>query len=55
MHEYVAANDVTIWHGDYGLGSLTFIDVSDLHVVFDSRLDYENWDACGRPIQMTLF
>lgn len=55
MMAYVHAHDVTVWHGDFGLGTLTFIDGVDLHVVFDSRSDYENWSAAGCPVQMTLF
>lgn len=55
LREYVRQNDVITWHGDYGLGLLSMIDTSSLHVVFDSQCDYECWDAAGRPVQMSLF
>jgi hypothetical protein len=55
LKEYVRKNNVIVWHGDYGIGSLLFIDSSMLHVVFADRQDYENWVSCGSPEQLTLF
>ena len=55
LSEYVRKNDVTVWNNGYGMGTLTFIDTSRLHVVFDTRKDYEDWDACGRPEQLCFF
>lgn len=57
LREYVRKHDVITWHGDHGIGNLTFIDTSDLHIVFSSRSDYEKWDAAGRPVclQFSLF
>lgn len=52
---YVRKNDVSVWHGDVGLGTLTFIESSVLHVVFADRQDYENWVFSGSPEQLTLF
>lgn len=57
LNDYVNANNVITWHGDYGMGSLLFIDSDSLHlhVVFDTRSDYEDWLASGSPIQISLF
>lgn len=56
LKAYVAANNVITWHGIYGMGSLTFIDTSDLHIVFTSRSDYENWrDGKYAAVQFSLF
>nr|DAH83106.1 MAG TPA: hypothetical protein [Microviridae sp.] len=55
LKEYVCKNNVIVWHGSYGLGSLLFIDSCMLHVVFSDREDYENWVSSGSPEQLTLF
>lgn len=55
LRQYVHDNDVTVWHGDYGLGTLLFIDNSTLHVVFLNRKEYESWLLAGSPEQLTLF
>lgn len=57
LSDYVKKNNVVMWHGDIGIGNLTFIDSSSLHVVFSSRSEYERWDAAGRPVcyQISLF
>lgn len=51
---YVKQNDVIKWHGDSGIGSLTFIDGRDLHIVFNTRKEYEIWNASGKPIDFQL-
>lgn len=55
--DYVRRNNVVTWHGCHGIGNLTFIDSNDLHIVFSSRQDYENWCAKGMPenVQLRLF
>lgn len=55
LMDYVHRNDVTVWHGDYGMGTLLFIDSSTLHVVFSNRKEYEDWLLVGSPEQLTLF
>lgn len=57
LADYVCKNNVVTWHGCYGMGNLVFIDSSDLHIVFSSRQDYENWCAAGKPVcvQLRLF
>lgn len=54
---YVSRNNVITWHGDCGIGNLTFIDSPSLHIVFNNRHEYESWDASGRPVnfQFRLF
>lgn len=55
LKDFVSRNDVTVWHGSIGLGTLSFIDTYSLHVVFDTRKDYEDWLANGKPEQICLF
>lgn len=55
LRDFVRLNDVTVWHGDFGIGTLTFIDSDTLHVVFGSRSDYEAWVLSGQPEQLVLF
>lgn len=55
LKEYVSEHNVITWSGPYGMGSLLFIDSSDLHVVFGCRSDYESWCAAGSPVQISLF
>lgn len=55
LRDFVKDNDVVVWYGDHGIGTLSFIDTSSLHVVFLNRSDYENWDSSGRLVQITLF
>lgn len=55
LSEYLHKYDVIIWHGDMGLGTFTFIDNCNLHVIFDTRKDYEDWCSCGSPVQLSLF
>lgn len=55
LKEFVSKNNVITFHGAYGVGSLLFIDSSDLHVVFGCRSDYESWCAAGSPVQISLF
>ncbi len=54
---YVKEHNVVTWHGDVGLGNLTFIDAANLHVVFFSRFEYEKWCSDGKPVsaQLSLF
>ncbi len=54
---YVKENNVVTWHGSFGIGNLNFIDNRNLHVVFDSRSEYESWVASGKPVnfQLSLF
>lgn len=54
---YVSRNNVITWHGAFGIGNLSFIDSPDLHIVFNSRREYESWEASGRPVdfQFRLF
>lgn len=54
---YVKEHNVVTWHGDVGIGNLTFIDTPNLHVVFSSRSDYEKWCSDGQPVsfQLSLF
>lgn len=54
LRKYVELYNEITWHGFVGLGSLEFID-SDIHVVFDSRQDYEQWLRDGQPVQFCLF
>lgn len=51
---YVRQNNVVTWHGDYGMGNLIFIDCRDLHIVFNSRSEYESWHTSGRPVNFQL-
>ena len=53
--DYVHKNDVTVWHGQYGLGTITFIDCKSLHIAFDSRSDYEKWKNGSIQSQISLF
>ena len=57
LGDYIKKNEVYTWHGDQGIGNLTFIDSPSLHVVFSSRSEYDRWDAAGRPVcyQFSLF
>lgn len=55
LRSYVREYDTCVWSGCWGLGSLTFIDSHDLHVVFSNHVAYENWDKAGRPCQFSLF
>lgn len=54
LQSYVRQHNVITWHGCYGIGSLMFIDSYDLHIVFDSRRDYENWCNAGKPVNVQL-
>lgn len=56
LKAYVAAHNVITWHGIYGMGYLTFFDTSDLHIVFTSRSDLDNWrDGKYDAVQFALF
>ena len=55
LRQYVRANDVTVWHGDYGMGTLLFIDSSTLHVVFSNRKEYEDWLLVEVPNNLLYF
>ncbi len=55
LREYFNAHNETVWHGDVGFGTLSYIDNRNVHVIFDTRKDYEDWDSSGRPVQLSLF
>lgn len=57
LADYVRKHNVVTWHGDFGIGNLTFIDSHDRHIVFMSRREYEDWNAAGCPVcvQLSLF
>ncbi len=54
LSAYVKENNVITWHGDIGIGNLTFIDGCDLHIVFNTRNEYELWVASGKPVNFQL-
>lgn len=54
LRSYLRLHDKFVRHGDISLGSLTYIDSSSLHVVFDSRADYERFKS-GVDIQISFF
>ena len=55
LMDYVHKNDVTVWYGQYGMGTINFIDCKSLHIAFDSRSDYEKWKDGSVQSQISLF
>ncbi len=55
LHQYMDTHITYKRCGDVYIGSLTYIDSSTLHVVFDSQKDFELWKQAKQDVQITLF